>query len=189
MTDPAYRPGHLAAAALTLGGLLLIGVPQRAPSIIRLVLVTLAAAGGLHLILAHGSPAFLLSPFRWTLRDADDQGGSADARRLRSALEGRRHRIAGGPPLPPATIRILQPLIEAALDRDGAGPDSPLRRAAALQRLSATTRAILAHDATVNPPWFRTVRSDADRTAEAVSRVLDELDLAPHLDASTSGVP
>lgn len=189
MTDPAYRPGHLAAAALTLGGLLLIGVPERAPSIIRLVLVTLAAAGGLHLIMAHGSPAFLLSPFRWTVRDRDDEGGSADARRLRTALEGRRHRIAGGPALPAATIRILQPLIEAALDRDGAGPESPLRRAAALQRLSMPTRAILAHDATVNPPWFRTLRSDARSTARVVSAVLDDLDLAPHFDASTSGVP
>lgn len=189
MTDPAYRPGHLAAAALTLGGLLLIGVPQRAPSIIRLVLVTLAAAGGLHLILSHGGPAFLLSPFRWTLREKDDDGGSADARRLRSALEGRRHRIAGAAPLPPATIRTLQPLIEAALDRDGAGPDAPLRRAAALQRLSLQTRAILAHDATVNPPWFRTLRSDPRATARVVSAVLDELDLASHADASRAGVP
>lgn len=185
MTEPAYRPGHLAAAVLTLGGLLLIGVPGRAPSVIRLVLVTLAAAGALHLILSHGGPAFLLSPFRWTVRDPADEEGSADALRLRDTMAGRRHRIEGGPLLPIATIRTLQPLIEAALDRDGAGPDVPLRRASALQRLSPVTRAILAHDSTANPPWFRTARSDPGATAQIVDAVLDELELALHTDAST----
>ncbi len=189
MNDSVLRPGHVAAAALTLGGLLLMGVPSRGPSIVRLVLVTVAAAGAVYALLVHGGPTLRLSAFRWTLRPEGDEAASFDAHRLRTALNGRRHRVAPGRTLPPAAIRLLQPLIEAHLVHEGAGPDEPYRRAAALARLSPLTRAVLDHDATVQPPWFRTRRPDAAASARLVQGVLDDLGLAMAPDSSSTPPP
>lgn len=189
MNDSVLRPGHVAAAALTLGGLLLLGVPSRAPGIVRLVLVTIAAAGAVYALLVHGGPTLRLSPFRWSARPDGDEAAAFDAHRLRAALGGRRHRVAGGRPLPPSTIRLLQPLIEAHLLHEGAGPDEPYRRGAALRRLAPETRAILSHDATVTPPWFRTRRPAPAETARVVEAVLDDLGLGPASDLPPTFAP
>lgn len=189
MNDSVLRPGHVAAATLTLGGLLLLAAPGRAPGILRLILVTIAAAGGFYALLVHGGPTRRMSAFRWTLRGQAEEAAAADAHRLRATLTGRRHRIAGGRPLPPAAIRLLQSLIEAHLVHEGAGPDEPFRRSVARADLAPLTRAILAHDATVNPPWFRTRRPDPAESARIVQAVLDDLGLAIHPESPSTSAP
>lgn len=81
--------------------------------------------------------------------------------------------------MPPDTLRLLEPIVAAAVDID---PEDPEQVAAALPRLSPLTGAVLASEPLVGPHWFRTRRPNQWEVAEAVHRILDELEalsLAP----------
>lgn len=185
MNEHAVRPGSVAAAAVLIGGLLVIVLPQHAGSIIRLVIVSAAAAAGLYALTLHAPAAWWASPLdrkplRRGRRPADEVAV------IRASLSGRRQRIAYGPPLPPETVRLLQPLIRGALER--AGHDDPGEEGveSARRPLSPTAAAVLAAEPLSHPPWFRTVRPDARTTAAAVHRILDELDALAALGTSSA---
>ncbi|NNF38874.1 MAG: hypothetical protein HKN71_09405 [Gemmatimonadetes bacterium] len=169
-------PGHLAAAAVAIGGTLLWMAPGWAPSVSRLVLMTIAAGAALYVLRVHAPPTLDTSAFRWTFREAGS-GDSLEARHLREALHGRRHRIPGAQPLPPATVRLLQTLIEAELAQRGDVLDDRDARDRAAADLSPATIAIYNYDATVSASWFRTSRPDPRAVAAVVGSVLDDLGL------------
>ena len=75
--------------------------------------------------------------------------------------------------MPPATLRLLQPLIAVELDLDLADPDAVTR---ARPRLDPVTWAVLASEPLKRPTWFRTTRSAPNSVARAVVHVLDDLE-------------
>jgi hypothetical protein len=169
-------PGHLAVAAIAIGGALLWTAPGWAPAIARLVLMTIAGGAALHVLRVHAPPTLDTSAFHWTFREAG-AGDSLEARHLRQALDGRRHRIPGAQPLPPAAVRLLQTLVDAELAQRGDVLEDPRARARAAADLSPETIAIYNYDATVALPWFRTSRPDPHAVAAVVGSVLDDLGL------------
>jgi hypothetical protein len=219
VNERTLRPSRLAAAAALIGGILLIALPQHAMSIVRLVIVTIAVGSALYVLAVHVPTTGWISPFKWM---SPFSRGSVRVRRrrrvgeldvLRSSLGGRRQPVEGGPALPPAIVRTLQPMITLALDLDArllrraaldghdAGPDAaaghgppadseegppPARRplgprdrsmlAAARERISPSTWAVLTAEPLHRPGWLRTLRPDALAVAGAVQRILDELD-------------
>jgi hypothetical protein len=180
----ALKPGHVAAAAVMIGGLLVVALPQHGPSIGRLVVVTIAAAAGLHALAVNtpegSATGWLGSPFDRASRAGRWPLGSDEIQRIRSKLSGRRQPIGNGPPLPPDALRLLQPLIRVALERAGLDPDDEAGLESVRARLSPLTWAVLTSDPMTPPDWYRTRRPDPRRVAEVAHRVLDELDdLAP----------
>jgi hypothetical protein len=173
------RPASVAAAALVIGGVLLLAFPGHALGIVQLVLVTAAAATGLYALAVNVPPTGWMSPFKWmspfvgAVRMERVTPASQELASIRAKLSGRRLRASGGPALPPETLRLLKPLIRSTLDLDPAGDVVP--REAAV-RLSPLTRAILACDVPTDLGWLATVRPDEHEVADAVHRVLDELD-------------
>lgn len=132
MNERTLRPGNVAAAAALLGGILLIALPQHAMSVVRLVIVTIAVGSALHVLAVHVPTTGWISPFKWMSPFSRRVGHARRRRRvgeldvLRASLGGRRQPIEGGEPLPPGTLRTLQPMIALALDLDA----RLLRRAA-----------------------------------------------------------
>src|SRR5690606_6710799 len=84
---------------------------------------------------------------------------------------GRRQTIPDGPPLPPETLRLLQPLIAGALERAGIPADTETR----VSVLSPAAEAVLRAEALSHIGWRGTVRPDARATAAVVHRILDEV--------------
>lgn len=176
MNERTLRPGNIAAAAVVMGGVLIIALPQHGLSIIRLVIVTVAAAAGLYALVLNAPATWWASPFDRKIRAGSKRHASDELDWIRSTLSGRRQRLENGPALPPEILRLLQPLIEVALEREGidardsAWPDSARRL------LSAETWAVLTTEPLKWPPRHRTRRPDKRKTAELVHAILDELD-------------
>lgn len=170
MNERTYRPANIAAAAVVIAGLLIVLAPQHAPSIVRLALVTVAAAAGLYALAMRAPPAWWVSPFEH-LRMTAGRAESDEIGWIRAKLSAPRQRMADGTPLPPETVRLLQPLIESALQREGIAP----AEAAAGRLLSPRTRAVL----TWQPPKRRlglSLRADPRATADIVHAVLNDLE-------------
>jgi len=102
--------------------------------------------------------------------------GSDEVDRIHSTLSGRRVPVENGPPLPPETLRLLQPVIRSTLEREGIDPTDEGSLESARVRLSPLTRAVLAGEPSKHPGWFRTLRPDARQVAGIVHSVLDDLD-------------
>lgn len=196
MNERNLRPGTVAAAAMVIGGVLMIALPQHGVSIVRLVMVTVAAAAVLY-ALAVSVPEWSvrgasMSPFDRTVRPERKGRGSAEIDRIHSELSGRRQRIGHGPPVPSAVLRHLKRLIKVALERDGLGPADGAQHEFAHRPLSPLTRAVLTAKLLDWPTWFRTVRPNEREVAEVVHRVLDDLERLgagdagsrPHIDAT-----
>ena len=179
ITDVLPRTGEIAAAVVLFGGLLLIAMPQHGSTILRVVLVALAAVAALWatgaLLPEAGVSGWWRSPF-----GSPDTGASArpsgEIARIRAGLSGRRRRIPNGRPLPPDTIRMLQPLIAVALDRAGLDADEETHRPAIRRALSPLAWSVLTSDLWYVPRWYETRRPDTHRVADIVRRVLDELE-------------
>jgi hypothetical protein len=184
--NPRYlRPANMAAATALICGVLVVAVPQHALSILRLGIVTAAAAACLYALLLNAPPTWWLSPFDRSGRRRRGRGSGGDVAWIRSRLGGRRQRIAGGRPLPSGTVQLLKPLIEATLERQGIDPADRASLAPARRLVSPTTLAVLSAGER-RARWYRTVGPDRRATAEAVHAVLDDLDrlrtggVAPH---------
>jgi hypothetical protein len=179
--ERTFRPANIASAALVLGGLLLILRPQYAVSIVQLVLVTIAAAAGLFALAVNAPAAWWLSPFDGTFRTARRRRGYDETDRIRATMAGRRQEFPHGPALPPETVRLLQPLIRATLQREGLDPADRESRETARAMLSPLSYGVLMSDARKRPAWYRMLPPDERSTADVVRRVLDDLDrLAGH---------
>ena len=171
----APRPVDVAAGALLLGGLLVVAVPQHAGTIVRIVAVTFAAIAALYVVTVHvpeWRATWWRSPFNRTDQRRRPQPRSEELKRIRASMAGRRVPLENGSPLPPETLRLLQPLIRVALEREGHSATSEH----ALNRLSPVTRSVLDIDPRRHQPWYRTRRPDEREVAEAVHAVLDDLD-------------
>jgi hypothetical protein len=151
-------------------------LPQHALSIVRLAIVTVAAAAGLYALAVQAPSTWWMSPFDRRVRRERKGPGSNEMRWIRSRLAGRRKRIDGGLSLPPEAVRLLQPLIRAALEREGLDPADASCLASAGELLSPPTWAVLAQDPVERPRWFRTLWPDVRATAEVVHSVLDDID-------------
>jgi hypothetical protein len=180
MNEQALRFRNVAAATLLIGGVLIVALPRYAATVVQLVIATVGISGGVYALAAHVPPTGWLSPFRW-LSPFGGSGRLGRRRRQRTAIEhirsrfaGRRQRLVRGPPLPPAVLRQMQPVIAAALNLD---PRDPTQLAAARGRVSPLTFAVLTCVPMERPSWLRTVRPDPPRVAEAVHRILDDLGL------------
>lgn len=181
MNERTLRPGNVAAGAVVIGGALIVVLPQHARSIVQLVIVTSAAAAALYALAASVPPSGWISPFRWMSpfgrEESPARGGRGrdDLALIRSRLSGWRKPIEGGPPLPPETLGLLQPLIRRELGLDG-DADDEARLAPARRRVSPLTLAVLAADPRTWPSWFRPRPPNRDEVASVVGRVLDDLD-------------
>lgn len=179
MTERALRPANVAAAAVTIGGVLVVAAPQHAVSIAQLVLVTVAAAAGVYSLAVNVPATGWISPFKWmspfhgSARPGRDGRGSGEVDAIRSKLSGRRQPIENGPPLSPDTLRLLKPVITAALDID---PTDEAQLISARDVLSPLAWAVLTGDPLTEPYWLRTVGPDEREVAEVVHAVLDEID-------------
>lgn len=179
MNDHTPHPLGVAAGAVLLGGLFVGLFPQHAGSVLLIVVMTVAVAAGLYVLGAYVPPAGWMSPFRWMSPFADtDAARSTGAawdhlHAIRRKFRGRRQAIAGGMPLPPAVVRLLRPLIGAALDLD---PASDADVEAARQHLSPATWAVFREKTERGPAWLRSSWPDERAVAGEVERILDELD-------------
>lgn len=176
MNERLLAPGRIAAAAATIGGVLLVALPEHAVSVVQLVLVTVAAAAGLYALIVNVSPAWWISPFDRAAGPKQDDGRSEEIDAIRSKLSGRRQPVENGPPVPTDVLRLLKPLIGTALEREGLDPRDERHREAARARVSPLTWAVLTSTPLAEPRWFRTRRPDERTSAEVVHRVLDDLD-------------
>lgn len=175
MSEQAPRPGSIAMAAVVIGGVLIMLLPQHAMSIARLVILTSAAAAGLHALGVSAPAKWWRSPFDRPGRSSHRRGED-DYDRIRSALGGWRQRIPGGAPLPPEVVRLLKPLIAGSVARGGGHATGAGDDGVAFVRPSPLVRSVQAVRATGRPHWYRLVRPDARAVSAAVLNVLNELD-------------
>jgi hypothetical protein len=177
VNERTLRPANIAAAAAVIGGVLVVLLPRHAMSIAQVVIVTIGAGAGLQALILNAPPTWWRSPFDRSVGSSGQTRPVFDETSwIRAVLSGRRQKIPNGPPLPPETLRVLQPLIRTALERQGIDPDDRRSRTAARTRLSATTLAILIAKPAKRATWLDTLRPDAHETARVVHDVLDELD-------------
>jgi hypothetical protein len=165
MSSTWFRPSHIAAATLLIGGGLLVVLPHHAPSLIRLVAVSLAAAMALHALTWSSPPRWWRSPFVRARRGRPTARAADELDWLHALLAGPRQRLPGAAPLPPEIISALRPLLHAAVQRHG--DTAPL---------SPQSRAVLDAAAHRQPPWYRLLPPDADAAARAVHVVLDDIE-------------
>ncbi len=179
MNERGLRPASVGAAALLIGGVLLLALPRYALGIVQVVIVTAAAAAALYALATRVPPTGWMSPYRWMSpfgggdrhERADEPVDEADV--LHTKLSGRRQPVADGPPMPADILRALRPLIGAALDLDpGGGPPPPTARS----RLSPLTWSILTTEPRPGQGWRGTFSPDVREVAEVVHHVLDELE-------------
>jgi hypothetical protein len=139
----------------------------------------MAVVAGLFALALNVPPTGWLSPFKWLspfgrpIRLERGGNGPDDIESIRSRLAGWRQPIQFGPPMPPDILRLLKPLIRAALDL---GPDDEPPSASARALVSPLTWAVLTSDPPTNHYWFQRLPPDRRVVAEAVHSVLDELD-------------
>jgi hypothetical protein len=174
VSEQALRPGSIALAAVVIGGVLILLLPQHAMSIARLVILTSAAAAGLHALGVSAPPTWWRSPFDRP-GQRRQRRGEDDYDRVRSALGGWRQRIPGGVPLPPEVVRLLEPLIADSVARGGGHATGAGDDGVAFVRLSPLVR-VQGVWAAARPRPHRLVRPDARAVSAAVLDVLNELD-------------
>lgn len=167
-------PANTAAAALFIGGVLVVLFPEAVPSVVRLVIVTIAATAGLYALAVNSPPAWG-SPFNGGTRRRG-QRGPGDIAWIRGRLAGWRLRVGPAPPMPRDVLRMLRPLIVTALQRQGVDPEDARGREAARRLLSPLCWAVLAGRPRSGLAGLPTDLPDRRRVAELVHRVLDELD-------------
>jgi hypothetical protein len=170
--NQVFRPRHIGAAAVVIGGVLIGVLPHHAMSIVRLVIVTVAAAAGLYALTASAPPMWWLSPFDRNFSRRKKSRGSDDIESIRSKLASPRRRLAQLPPLPPESLHLLRPLIVAALEREGIDPAD---EASARPLVSPLTWAVLENQALQRGQWIPLLPNQRE-TARVVHRVLDDLD-------------
>ena len=182
MNEHPRRPGEVAAAVL-IGGVLLIALPRHAMSIVQLVIVTVSVVAGLYALAVNVPPTGWMSPFKWMSPFGRathfGRGGkeSGEIESIHRKLSGWRQPIQNGPPMPSETLRLLKPLIRAALDLEP-GDDAHLASARAL--LSPLSWAVLTSGASGQPYyWFKMFPPNRREVAEAVHSVLDEVARLP----------
>ena len=179
MNERALRPGNVAAAAMLIGGVIAIVLPQYAMSLVQLVIVTVAVSTALYALAVNVPSAGWISPFKWmspfnrAAYPGRRKRRSDELRSIRSKLSGRRQPIEGSPPMPPATLRLLKPLIAVALDLDSGDEPPPTT---ARGRVSPLIWAVLTSEPLQRPRWFRTLRPNEREVTQTVHSVLDELD-------------
>lgn len=168
------RPANTAAATLFIGGWLVLLFPEHAPSIVRLVIVTIAATAGLYALAVNSPPAWG-SPF---LRGARRRGGrdAGEVAWIRARLWGWRHWLGPSVAMPAEVQRMLRPLVVTALQRQGIDPDDARDRAAARTLLSPPTWAVLTGPP--HGPLGRLLGLPPARghVAALVHRVMDDLE-------------
>ena len=175
MSPDALRPLQVAAAALALGGILVLLNPDRTPTVVQIVLVTIAAAAALRVPLVSLPVIWWSSPFDRDAGDGDPAPDEVGA--IRARIAGRRQRVLHGPPLPPDVVRQLRGMIRRALDRDGIDPDTEEGLLEARTRLSARAWGILVCPVESRTSRLRTLRPDPEAVARAVHAVLDEIEV------------
>lgn len=180
MSERPFSVGPTAAATLLIAGLLALMFPLYAPRIVRVVLLTFAALGGLY-ALSVAAPAGSVagrwsSPFDRAPTDSSGEAGSAELETLRARLSARRVVVPGTGPLPPETLRMLQRLVEDALRRAGMDPDDEIGRSLARERLHPRTGSLLEADPPTAPGWTQRRWPAPGRVARLVGEVLDDLD-------------
>lgn len=176
MTDRTLRPGNIAAAAVAIGGILIVLMPQHSLSIIRLVIVTCAAAAGLFALIISVPRTWWTSPFDGRGLPVREGVRSDDIESIRSVLAGRRQPIRNGPPLPAAAIRLLKPLIGVSIEREGLDPGDGDQLESARDLVSPLTWAVLTSDPLLWPRWYQTRLPNEQEVAEVAHEVLDDLD-------------
>ena len=175
MSPDALRPLRIAAAAVALGGILVVLNPDRLPTVAQVVLLTLAAAAVLRAPLVTVPVVWWNSPFDRKGRDEAERGPDELAA-IRSRLSGRRQRVPHGPPLPPDVVRLLRGMIRRALDREGLDLETEEGLIDARLRVSPRAWGILTCPVLSRTSRFRTRRPDASSVARAVHTVLDEVE-------------
>lgn len=168
MNRSGLEPARVAAATLVLGGLLVALSPALSARVIRIVIVAGAAGAALFVLRTQAARAWWTSPFNVVRHRPDRPGSSPELVRVAAKFEGRRQPVPGGTPLPPETIRLLRPLVVAALARH--------RAVGTETEASALTRALPGLEPQVWPRWFQTRSPRPTRVAQAVHRVLDDID-------------
>lgn len=176
MTDRTLRPGTIAAAAVAIGGILIMAMPQHSLSIVRLVIVTSAAAAGLFALRISVPRTWWTSPFDGRVPQVEERARSDDIDRVRSMLAGRRQPIENGPPLPAAAIRLLKPLIGVSIERKGLDPSDQDQLESARGLVSPLTWAVFTSDPLLWPRWYQTRWPNEQEVADVAHKVLDDLD-------------
>lgn len=180
MNDHPARPWD-AAAALVIGGVLVVALPRYALSIIQLVIVTVAVVAGLYALAVNVPPTGWMSPFKWmspfgpAVHSRARRKRPDEIRSIRSMLSGWRRPVQHGPPMPPAALRILRHLIREALAQDRENDaDSALAR----RVLSPLAWAVLTSDLPQQSQSrrFQMVPPNRREVAEAVHTLLDEIE-------------
>jgi hypothetical protein len=171
MNDVWIRPAGMAAATVLIGGTLVAVVPQHAPTILRLVIATLAATAALHALGMNTPPRWWRSPFVRSRSRGRKARTADEIDWIRSMLAAPRQRIRNGPPLPPEALALLQPVIRAGLERRGLAQDGQTARSL----LAPATRAVLDAVPLRRPGWYRLLPPDERATARTVQRVLDDV--------------
>lgn len=174
-----YLPG-LAAVAL-FGGLTVAMLPASAVSTVKLAILAAAVLAVLQAAL-RSVPEWASrsgwSPFEGSRPAETIQEPSSEVKRLREALGYQRSAIEGGPPLPLEVLRLIQPLIWHALEREGWERENT--RSEDLRHvLSPLTYVVLHADPRTIRSWFDTRRPNREKVAAVVEHVLDELDALP----------
>ena len=169
-------PGQVAGAVLAIGAVLLIVFPAHALSVVQLVVMAWAAIAGLHAVDELAPSSWWASPFDGEERPRQIRVHHDQLSFTESTFSGRRQTLEHGPPLPPATLRLLKPLIAVALSREHLDPEIPAHRDRARRRLSPQTWAVWSADPVLATSWWSTRRPDPREVARAVEDVLDDLD-------------
>lgn len=177
MNERVLRTANVAAAALVIAGAAALLLPRHGPTIARVLVVGVGAAAALHALVASTPPTWWPSPFDRGMADEGEQEGPDELAWIRGRMAGRRQRIGQGlPPVPPDTLRLLKPLVEVVLEREGLDTTDEGHLRSARTLLSPLTWSILAAEPLARLRWFRTVRPDEREVAGVVHAVLDELE-------------
>jgi len=181
MNEHNVRPAEMVGACLLIGGCLLVAFPGHAFSIVRVVLVTMAAGAALYALAVHVPPTGWMSPFKWMSPfgkpmqpKADERVGDlSDLASIRSKLRGWRYPGPRIPPMPPAVVSLLKPVIRTAL-KSPRNHGSPTGQAA--RQGSMITWGILDAQRPGSLDWLRVLPPKEAEVAEVVHAVLDDLD-------------
>jgi len=144
----------------------------------RVVVATAAVIVCLYALAANVPLTGWISPYRWMSpfgQGARSKRSRADVDEIdliRSKLSNWRQPIENGPPLPPAVLRLLRPLIREAL---GLGPLEEVDQEGVDDLLSPLTRSILTSDPLERVHWIRMRPPDPTTVVNTVNLVLDEL--------------
>ncbi len=194
MSDRVLQAGSIAAAAVVIGGALILVMPQHAANIIRLVIITVAAAVVLYALTENvaewNEAEWLTSPFNRSGSESDPDGASEEVDRIRATFGQPRQLLEGGTPVTPGARRLLRPLIRTTLERQGVDMDDPKQLESVRERVSPLTWSMLTAPPLGPRRWYRTRRPDEHQVADLVHHVLDDLDrLAEQGDADQTPSP